>query len=227
MTRFYEGNPRHLLAVDCVIFGYEDEELKLLLYPRAFEPVKGQWSLMGGFVSDDESCEEAACRILRDTTGLQRIFLEQVGVFSDPGRDHFARVVSVGFYALIPIQKQDLDLILEHGAQWWPITSLPPLIFDHAGIVNKALSSLQQKAGYSLAGSELLPPKFTLLQLRKLYEAIYQRQFDAGNFRKKMLSLGLLQKTGEKNLTESRKGAFYYTLDKKAKDLETERIVKI
>lgn len=226
MTEFYKGHPKHLLAVDCVIFGYQDEELKLLLYPRSFEPVKGKWSLMGGFVQESESCEEAAARVLYETTGLENIFLEQVSAFSHPEREPQVRVVSVVYYSLIRIQDQDHELVSTHGAKWWPLTRMPELIFDHSNMVRKALGRLQQKAGYSLAGIELLPEKFTLLQLRKLYEAIYQREFDAGNFRKKILSLELLHKTSEKNYTESRKGAFYYTVEPGLTDVETERIVK-
>jgi 8-oxo-dGTP diphosphatase len=226
MSEYYKGHAKYLLAVDCVILGYENDELKLLLYPRGFEPVKGKWSLMGGFVQTNESCEEAACRILNQTTGLENIFLQEVGTFSNPKRELFTRVVSVAYYALIRIHKHDLDLVKEHGAQWWPISSLPELIFDHGQMISNALIRLQQKAGYSLVGSELLPEKFTLLQLRKLYEAIYQREFDAGNFRKKMLSLEMLERTDEKNSTDSRKGAYYYTISKNVKEVETERIVK-
>jgi len=227
MVNYYKGQTKYLLAVDCVIFGYENGELKLLLYPRSFEPVKGKWSLMGGFVKEHESCDQAACRIRNQTTGLNKIFLEQVNVFSSPEREKVARVISVAYYALISIQHSDLALLQEHGARWWPISGHPELIFDHGEMVKKALFRLQQKAGYSLAGSELLPKKFTMLQLRKLYEAIYQREFDAGNFRKKILSLGLLRKTNEKNSTESRKGAYYYTIDENAKEIETDRIVKM
>jgi 8-oxo-dGTP diphosphatase len=226
MSEYYKGHPKYLLAVDCVILGYEKEELKLLLYPRGFEPVKGKWSLMGGFVQMNESCEEAACRILNQTTGLENIFLQEVGTFSNPERESFTRVISVAYYALIRIHQHDLDLVREHGARWWPLSSLPELIFDHGQMISKALIRLQQKAGYSLVGSELLPEKFTLLQLRKLYEAIYQREFDAGNFRKKMLSLEMLERTNEKNSSDSRKGAYYYTISKNVKEVETERIVK-
>lgn len=227
MVEFYKDHSRYLLAVDCVIFGYEDDELKLLLYPRSFEPVRGQWSLMGGFVEQAESCEQAACRVLQQTTGLQNIFLEQVGAFSDPKREEYTRVISIAFFALIDIRQHNIDLTKDRGAQWWPIRQLPELIFDHGQMVSKALVNLQQKAGYSLAGIELLPVKFTLLQLRKLYEALYQRNFDAGNFRKKILSLGLLKKLDEKNQTESRKGAYLYTLNEGARDFDTDRIVKL
>jgi 8-oxo-dGTP diphosphatase len=226
MSEYYHGHPKYLLAVDCVILGYENEELKLLLYPRGFEPDMGKWSLMGGFVQTNESCGEAACRILNQTTGLENIFLQEVGAFSDPERESFSRVISVAYYALIRIHQHDLELVREHGAQWWPLSALPELIFDHGEMITKALIRLQQKAGYSLVGSELLPEKFTLLQLRKLYEAIYQREFDAGNFRKKMLSLEMLERTNEKNSADSRKGAFYYTISKNVKEVETDRIVK-
>jgi 8-oxo-dGTP diphosphatase len=226
MVEYYKGHSKYLLAVDCVVFGYEQGELKLLLYPRGFEPDKGKWSLMGGFVLPDESCEEAACRVLKHTTGLQDIFLEQVAAFSSPSREEFSRVVSIAFFALIDIQKHNRNPDSEREFRWWPISQLPELIFDHSEMVVKALTRLQQKAGYSLVGIELLPDKFTLLQLRNLYEAIYQRKFDAGNFRKKILSLDVLEKLDEKNLTESRKGAYYYRVKTGIKDAGTERIIK-
>jgi 8-oxo-dGTP diphosphatase len=226
MVEYYQGHSKYLLAVDCVVFGYENGELKLLLYPRGFEPVKGKWSLMGGFVLPHESCDQAACRVLQQTTGLENIFLEQVAAFSDPNREEYSRVVSIAYYALIDINKHNNELAREQGTRWCPLSSLPQLIFDHDRMVREALLSLQQKAGYSLVGIELLPEKFTLLQLRKLYEAIYQRKFDPGNFRKKILSLDLLEKLGEKNQTESRKGAYYFRIKGAVKDAGTERIVK-
>jgi ADP-ribose pyrophosphatase YjhB (NUDIX family) len=226
MVDYYSGHSKYLLAVDCVVFGYEEGELKLLLYPRAFEPVKGKWSLMGGFVKPDESCEQAACRVLHQTTGLRNIFLEQVAAFSNPTREEYTRVTSIAHVALIDIRQHNHELVKGLGAQWWPLSNLPELIFDHHEMIQKALALLQQKAGYSLVGIELLPEKFTLLQLRKLYEAIYQRKFDAGNFRKKVLSLDALERLDEKNLTESRKGAFYYRIRYSQSDTGTERIVK-
>jgi len=206
----YKIHPRHYVAVDCVILGYQDEEIKLLLHPRSFEPYKGNWSLLGGFVEDNESGDEAAARILKQTTGLEQIFLEQVAAFSDPNRDPEARVISLAYYALIRIDLHDEECVREYGAYWVSINQLPKLIFDHQEMFEKALVKLQQKAGYSLIGSELLPEMFTLIQLRKLYEAIFQREFDPGNFRKKILSLEVLEKLNEKDVSESRKGAFYY-----------------
>lgn len=222
----YKLHPRYHVAVDCVILGYQDEEIKLLLYPRSFEPSKGKWSLLGGFVQEDESADEAAARILKQTTGLEQIFLEQVATFSDPKRDPEARVISLAYYALIRIDLHDEVRVRENGAYWVSIRELPNLIFDHQAMFEKALMKLQQKAGYSLCGSELLPEMFTLIQLRKLYEAIFQREYDPGNFRKKILSLDVLEKLSVKDASESRKGAFYYKVKSNIGEIDIDRIVK-
>jgi ADP-ribose pyrophosphatase YjhB (NUDIX family) len=222
----YKIHPQHYVSVDCVILGYQDEEIKLLLYPRSFEPFKGNWSLLGGFVEENESADEAAARILKQTTGLEQIFLEQVASFSKPNRDPEARVISLAYYALIRIDLHDEERVKENGAFWVSINKLPNLIFDHQEMFEKALVKLQQKAGFSLCGSELLPEMFTLIQLRKLYEAIFQREFDPGNFRKKILSLGVLEKLSEKDASESRKGAFYYKAKSNIGEIDTDRIVK-
>ena len=224
--KYYTGHTPFLIAADCVVFGYEEGELKLLLYPRGFEPVKGSWSLIGGFVQKSESSEEAATRILKQITGLDNVFLEQVHTFSEPGREPTVRVISIAYFALIKIDQHDKELTSEHGAEWWSVTQLPPLIFDHAVMVKKSLAKLQQKAGGSQVGSELLPAKFTLIQLRKLYEAIYQREFDPGNFRKKIMSLELLERLNIKNASDSKRGAYYYRWKPEKGDLENNHIVK-
>ncbi len=224
---YYKEQSKFLVAVDCVVFGYEAGALKLLLYPRAFEPVKGSWSLMGGFIREGEAAEQAAARVLKQTTGLDNIFLEQVGAFSAPEREIYERVISIVFFALIPIDRYDKSRAEAFGARWWPVSQLPGLIFDHPAMVKNALEKLQQKAGSSLVGSELLPRKFTLLQLRKLYEAIYQRSFDPGNFRKKILSLNVLERMDQKNATESKKGAYLYRVKTDKADEMLERIVKL
>ncbi len=222
----YKVHAKHYVSVDCVILGYQNDELKLLLYPRGFEPSKGKWSLLGGFIQDEESGDEAAARILKQTTGLEQIFLEQVEAFSIPNRDPEARVISLAYYALIRIDLHDEEKVKENGAYWVPVRRLPQLIFDHQAMFEKALAKLQQKAVYSLVGFELLPEKFTLIQLRKLYEAIFQREFDPGNFRKKILSLGVLEKLSEKDPSESRKGAFYYKAKSNIEEIGIDRIVK-
>jgi len=222
----YNQHPKHYLAVDCSVFGYESGELKLLLYPRGFEPSLGKWSLMGGFVQDNESVEEAARRVLLQTTGLKDIFLEQASAFSKPDRDPGARVISITFVALIRIDIHDKDLLRENGASWWPVTKLPSLIFDHEAIIANALALLQQKSNIDLIGKELLPVMFTMMQLRNLYEAIFQKTFDPGNFRKKVLSTGILERLNFKNRTESKKGAYYYQFKTGENVTPNERIIK-
>jgi hypothetical protein len=183
---------------------------------------------MGGFCGNEETLEMAAKRVLEQTTGLTDIYLEQVAAFSKPDRDPAARVVSVAFYALIRIDQHDEEKVKNSGAQWWSINEIPPLIFDHQEIVSKAKERLQMKASLELVGRELLPEKFTLMQLRRLYEAIYQRELDPGNFRKKVLSLNVLEKTNTKNTTESKKGAFNYRFRDNADELNGhERVVKL
>jgi len=209
-SRAYDQYAKHYVAVDCVIFGYEEGELKVLLYPRGFEPSAGKWSLLGGFVKEDETLGDAARRVLYNTTGLQNIYQEQVYAFSKLDRDQAGRVISVAYFALIRIKQQDTDLVREHGAHWWPISRLPKLIFDHQEMIQHSLIRLQKKAGIELIGRELLGDFFTLTHLKKLYEAIFQKEIDAGNFRKKILSLGVLYSTGKKDKTESKKGAYLY-----------------
>ena len=153
--------------------------------------------------------------------------MEQVASFSEPQRDPEARVISLAYYALIRIDLHDEECVRDNGAYWVPISKLPNLIFDHQEMFEKALIKLQQKAGYSLCGGELLPEMFTLTQLRKLYEAIFQHEFDPGNFRKKILSLGLLEKLSVKDVSESRKGAFFYRIKKDKSPKDIEQIVKL
>ncbi len=208
----YKIHQKHYVAVDCVIFGFDRDGLQVLLYPRGFEPLRGKWSLLGGFVNQDETLGDAARRILLNTTGLMNIFQQQVYAFSRPDRDPAGRVISMAYYALIRINQQDTDLLREHGAQWWSVSNLPDLIFDHREMIDKALLRLQERAETELIGPELLGDVFTLTNLKKLYESIFQRDIDAGNFRKKILSLGALNNTGEKDKSESKKGAYLYQL---------------
>ncbi|SHE51708.1 ADP-ribose pyrophosphatase YjhB, NUDIX family [Mariniphaga anaerophila] len=223
----YNKHPKHFVAVDCVILGYDEGELCLLLYPRGFQPSKGAWSLMGGFVQNNESSDDAAKRVLKQTIGLEDIFMKQVGTFAEPDRDTEDRVISIAYYALVRIEEHDKACVREHGAHWWPISELPAMIFDHRKMVDKALLKLQQEAGYRIIGQELLAEKFTMLQLRQLYQAIFQREFDPGNFRKKILSLDVLERLNEKNMLESKKGAFYYKCKEENNERGLDRIVKV
>jgi 8-oxo-dGTP diphosphatase len=212
----YTNHARYLVAVDCIVFGYDifEKELKLLLIKRSFEPMKGRWSLAGGFVEEKESLDEAASRILRIYTGLDRIYLEQSYSYGETDRDPGARVISTTYYALIAIRDINKELAIKTEAHWRSFSALPDLIFDHSEMVRRALSGLQDQIKVRPVGFELLPEKFTLVQLQDLYEAIYQKKTDRRNFRKKILSMCILEKLDEKEKQTSKKGAFYYKFNK-------------
>jgi ADP-ribose pyrophosphatase YjhB (NUDIX family) len=212
----YSKYSKYLVAVDCIIFGYDIQNklLKLLLIKRRLDPGKGSWSLAGGFVKEKESLDEAAGRILRKLTGIGEIFLTQSHTYGETGRDPGARVISTAYYALIAIRDIDTELAKDNGAHWRSVQDLPRLIFDHAKMVKRALSDLRYQLKVKPAGFELLPEKFTLVQLQDLYEAIYQKKFDKRNFRKKILTMGVLEKLNEKERETSKKGAFYYIFNK-------------
>lgn len=214
MTAFYKGHDRHLVALDCIIFGFDEGELKLLLLKRKFEPAKGEWSLMGGFLKKEESLDEGAMRILKQLTGLTDIYMEQLYGFGEVERDPGERTISIAYYALIKVNENDRKLAEAHGAKWISLNKLPNLIFDHNQMVDKALKTLRSKVVRKPIGFELLPEKFTLPQLQALYEAIHQEQLDKRNFRKRILETGLLDKLDEKEKETSKKGAFFYKFNK-------------
>lgn len=209
----YNNHDKILVAVDCIIFGFDGNRLQALLIKRGFEPEKGKWSLMGGFVGQQESAEESAVRVLNQLTGMNDIYMEQLGCFSNVDRDTAGRVISIAYFALINIKDYSTQLQLEHEARWFPLNEVPSLIFDHDKMVAKAKKRLQEKVVNHPIGFELLPTKFTLPQLQSLYEAIYEIPLDKRNFTKKILSLGILNKLTEKEKQSSRKGAFYYVFD--------------
>ena len=185
--------PRAALTVDCVVFGLDESELKVLLIQRALEPFKGRWAFPGGFVRVAETLDEAARRELAEETGLKNVFLEQLYTFGAVDRDPRERVVSVAYYALVKLSDHRAKAATDAAnAEWFPISRTPKLGFDHAEILETALARLKGKVRYQPIGFELLPPKFTLSQLQHLYEAILATDLDKRNFRKKVLSFGLL-----------------------------------
>jgi 8-oxo-dGTP diphosphatase len=210
----YRSHQKILVAVDCIIFGFDGTQLQALLIKRGFEPEKGKWSLMGGFVGENEDTDQAAIRVLHQLTGMRNIYMEQLHTFSDIDRDRAGRVISVAYFALINIGDYNDHIQLEHEAKWFPLNKLPALIFDHKRMVAKAKQLLRDKVANHPIGFELLPKKFTLLKLQNLYEAIYETSLDKRNFIKKMLSLGILNKLPEKEKGFSRKGSFYYVFDR-------------
>lgn len=219
----YTQQEKLLVAVDCIIFGFDKKELKALLIKRDFDPEKGKWSLMGGFIDKNESADEAAQRVLKQLTGLTNIYMEQLYCFSDVKRDTAGRVISIAYFALINIADYNDKIEKDHEAQWFSLTKMKELIFDHNRMVTTAKERLQQKVSHYPIGFELLPLKFTLPQLQDLYEAIYEKPLDKRNFTRKILSLGILNKLEEKEKGSSRKGAFYYVFDKlRYKELQHE-----
>lgn len=221
----YRNHDRFLLAVDCIIFGFDGQRLKALFIKRGFEPEMGKWSLMGGFVNKSESVEAAAARVLNQLTGLNNIYMEQIGCFGDVDRDPGGRVISVAYFALIKIADYSEALMKEHNAKWFTIDKIPALIFDHKKMVLLARERLQQKVANHPIGFELLPEKFTLRQLQNLYEAIYGNELDKRNFTRKILALDILNKLNEKEKESSRKGSYYFVFDERRyKKLESEGV---
>lgn len=210
----YIGQTRILVAVDCIIFGFDGDNLKLLLIQRGFEPEAKKWSLMGGFLQADESLTEASNRILKGLTGLEGVFLEQLKTFGDPNRDPIERTIGIAYFSLIDIHKYEKQISSEYHAEWFLLSEVPKLIFDHEEMVEMAKQKLRYKAALHPILFELLPEKFTIPQLQNLYEGIYGASFDKRNFSRKLLSTGLLIRQKEKDKENSKKGAFYYILDK-------------
>jgi len=213
MTK-YSKQTRLLVAVDCIIFGFDGESLKLLLIQRGFEPEKNKWSLMGGFVEPNETPEEAAARVLKQLTGLENVYMEQMEVFGEPNRDPIERTISIAYYALIDIRKYKDQLSKEYRAEWMPLKEIPKLIFDHNSMVEHAKKKLRYKAALHPILFELLPEKFTIPQILTLYEVVYDIVLDKRNFNRKLLSTGLLVRQKDKDKENSKKGAFYYKLNK-------------
>lgn len=181
------------LTVDVVIFALREWELQVLLIQRGIPPFEGRWALPGGFVLEDESVEAAARRELEEETGVRTVYLEQLYTFGEPGRDPRGRVVTVAYYALLTTEAAPLVAGTDAGAaRWMPAREHPPLAFDHDRILDYALERLTNKLEYTTVGFQLLPGKFTLSQLQRVYEAVLGRPLDKRNFRRKLALLDIL-----------------------------------
>jgi 8-oxo-dGTP diphosphatase len=206
--------PRPALTVDCVVFGFDESELKVLLVERALEPFKGSWALPGGFVHVDETIDAAARRELAEEAGLTNVFLEQLYTFGAVERDPRERIVSVAYFALVKLSDYNVRAAADAAdARWFPISRVPKLAFDHAEILATALERLKGKVRYQPIGFELLPPKFTLSQLQHLYEAVLGTELDKRNFRKKVLSFGLLVALKETQMAGRHRPAQLFRFD--------------
>ena len=213
MNRTYKEIQQITLAVDCIIFGFNNNQLEVLLIHRGFEPKKERWSLIGGFVENEEDLDQAAHRILIQLSGLEDVYMEQVKAFGKPNRDPYERVVSITYSALILKSNYDAELVKTYRAQWFPIDELPDLIFDHKEMILVAIQRLRRRVRSAPVGFNLLPEKFTLPGLQKLYEGILGEVLDKRNFRKKLKSMNFLIQLEEKDKSESKKGAFLYKFD--------------
>ncbi len=218
---------RPALAVDCVVFGLDDDDLKVLLIRRGMDPFLGRWALPGGFVHMDETVEEAARRELREEAGIDRAVLEQLHVFSGLDRDPRERVVTVAHYALVKLSDHSVRAATDaREAAWFGVDDLPSLAFDHAAIVDLAVDKLRAKVKQTPIGFELLPKKFTLTQLQRVYEKVLDRELDKRNFRKKVLATGLLIETEEVEQDVAHRAARLFRFDEKAyRKLEKEGFV--
>ncbi|MDR0349249.1 MAG: NUDIX domain-containing protein [Tannerella sp.] len=218
MTQFYRQEDKHLVSVDCIILGFRDKDIHVLIINRKFEPLKGERSLMGGFVRENENLNDTVARVVGEYTGIDHVYMEQVGAYGDVKRDIGERVISIVYYALINLQLFDERLKKRHHAEWININDVGKLILDHNLFLKDTLSLLRRRTATRPVGFNLLPEKFTLPQLQSLYEAIHQRPLDKRNFRKKVTEMDILEKLDEKDKSSSKRGAYYYKFNKEKYD---------
>ncbi len=216
MPYTYE-HPHPAVTVDGVVFGYDDADLKVLLIQREQAPYRLKWALPGGFVEIDEGLEEAARRELEEETGMKGLYLEQLYTFGAPKRDPRERVISVAYYALVALAGHAVRAASDaKNVAWFPVADLPALAFDHEEILELGLRRLKAKIRYEPVGFELLPEKFPLSELQRLYETILEQPLDKRNFRKKILGMGLLADTEEIQQDVAHRAARLYRFDEAA-----------
>ena len=213
---YYHEHSKVWLSVDCIIFGFDEGKLKILIGKRQMDPGRGEWSLYGGFVNGNESVDDAASRTLYELTGLRNLYMRQVGAFGNVDRDPGERVVSIAYYALINVKDYEDELRREHGVEWMDINEIPQLYSDHNEMVTKARKLVQQKMSHEPVGFSLLPDLFTLTQLQTLYEAVYGTELDKRNFRKRIKEMDFIEKTELIDKKSSKRGAYLYRFNKKA-----------
>ena len=212
---FTYKHARPSVTTDCVIFGFDEADLKVLLIERGIEPYKNKWALPGGFVKMDETADEGAKRELFEETSIKNVFIEQLYTFSDVERDPRGRVISIAYFALINLNNFKIQAGDDaKNAKWFPVSELPTLAFDHEKIFRTALYRLKGKIRYQPIGFELLPEKFTLTDLQHLYEVVLEISLDKRNFRKKIQKLDLLLELDEKQKNVAHKAARFYKFDK-------------
>ena len=215
MTSYYFEHQKIYLSVDCIIFGFEANKLKVLIGKRQMDPGRGEWSLYGGFVRNDEGIDEAAKRTLYELTGIRTVFMSQVSAFGNVDRDPGERVVSIAYYALINVADYSAKQQKAHGVEWVNIDEIPEMFSDHKEMIRKARKLLQRKIKHEPIGFQLLPHLFTLTQLQRLYEAVNGEELDKRNFRKRVKEMDFIEKTELIDKTTSKRGAVLYRFNKK------------
>ena len=218
---YYLDHQKLYVSVDVIVFGFEENRLKVLIGRRQMDPGRGEWSLYGGFVAADENIDEAASRTLSELTGLKKLFIRQVGAFGAIDRDPGERVVSIAYYALINVKDYDEKLRIKHNVEWVDVNQLPALYSDHNEMVRKAITLLRRRIGTEPLSFNLLPELFTLTQLQHVYEAILGEEIDKRNFRKRVKSLDFIEKTEHIDKVTSKRGAILYRFNKEMYGTDT------
>jgi len=215
MTSFYFEHQKIFVSVDCIIFGFDDNQLKILIGRRQMDPGRGEWSLYGGFVRNDESLDQAAYRTLYELTGLRNVYMRQVGAFGSVDRDPGERVVSIAYYALIKVKDYDENLMKKHDVEWVNVDDIPQLFSDHNEMVRQARSVMKRKIRTEPVGFNLLPDLFTLTQLQRLYEAVSGQTLDKRNFRKRIKDMEFIEKTELVDKVSSKRGAALFRFNQR------------
>ena len=204
------------VSVDCIVFGFEEDKLKLLIGKRQMDPGRGEWSVYGGFVGANESLDDAANRVVSQLTGLEDLYMRQVGAFGAVDRDPGERVISVAYCALINVKDYDDSLRQKYGLEWVSLNELPRLYSDHNLMVRDAITLLRRRMRTEPLSFNLLPELFTLTQLQHVYEAILDNEIDKRNFRKRIKQIDFIEKTDLIDKKTSKRGAAFYRFNRKA-----------
>lgn len=215
MTRYYGEHTKVFVSVDCIVFGFDENKLQLLIGRRQMDPGRGEWSVYGGFVGESESLDDAANRVLYKLTGLRQLYMKQVGAYGAIDRDPGDRVISVAYVALINVKDYDDSLRVEHGLEWVSLDNLPKLYSDHNKMVNDAIHMLRRHINTEPLSFSLLPELFTLTQLQRVYEAVLGGPIDKRNFRKRTKQIDFIEKTDLIDKLTSKRGAALYRFNKK------------
>ena len=215
MTSFYFEHQKIFVAVDVIVFGFDENRLKVLIGRRQMDPGRGEWSLYGGFVRNDEGIDDAASRTLYELTGMRNVYMRQVGAFGSVDRDPGERVVSVAYYALINVDDYKEHQQQKYQVEWMNLYELPTLYSDHNQMVQEALKRMRQKIKTEPIGFRLLPQLFTLTQLQRLYEAVLGEEVDKRNFRKRVKEMYFIEQTPLLDTSKRGRGAALYRFNNK------------